>query len=285
MSTEASTSPASATTLAAEVRGSGPRAVMLHGFAQNRRCLGPLADAVAATHTVVLPDAPGHGGSLRHCDADVVHAAELLSTTGGPAVYVGYSMGGRMCLRAAIDHPDRVRALVLIGATAGIENPEERAARRATDRAWAERLEAIGVAAFVHEWLAAEMFAGLPDWARFDEERRANAAEGLAGSLRCAGTGSMAPLWDRLGEVRVPVLCLTGASDERYGDLARRLIAGIGARARHVEIPGAGHAAHLERPDEVIEVVRVFLASLPPVGQAETNRPSGPGSGLGLVHR
>jgi 2-succinyl-6-hydroxy-2,4-cyclohexadiene-1-carboxylate synthase len=263
VSTEASTSAATSTTLCAEVRGSGPRVVLLHGFAQNHRCLGPLADAVAADHTVVLPDAPGHGGSLAHRDADVAHAAELLTATGGSAVYVGYSMGGRICLRAAVDHPDRVRALVLIGATAGIEDADERAARRAADHAWAERLEAIGVDAFVQEWLSAEMFAGLPDWARFDDERRTNSVEGLAASLRSAGTGSMASLWDRLDELRVPVLCITGSLDERYGALARRVVDGIGAGARHVEIEGAGHAAHLERPDEVREAVVDFLASLP----------------------
>jgi 2-succinyl-6-hydroxy-2,4-cyclohexadiene-1-carboxylate synthase len=272
VSTEASTSAATSTTLCAEVRGSGPRVVLLHGFAQNHRCLGPLADAVAADHTVVLPDAPGHGGSLTHRDADVTHAAELLTTTGGSAVYVGYSMGGRICLRAAVDRPDRVRALVLIGATAGIEDADERAARRAADHAWAERLEAIGVDAFVQEWLSAEMFAGLPDWARFDAQRRTNAVEGLAASLRSAGTGSMAPLWDRLGELRMPVLCITGSLDERYGALARRLVDRIGAGARHVEIEGAGHAAHLERPAEVSRAVVEFLASTS--GQAATNRPS-----------
>lgn len=272
MSTEASTSAATSTSLCAEVRGSGPRVVLLHGFAQNHRCLGPVANAVAARHTVVLPDAPGHGGSLAHRDADVAHAAELLTSTGDAAVYVGYSMGGRICLQAAVDQPEMVRALVLIGATAGIEDADERAARRAADHAWAERLEAIGVDAFVQEWLSAEMFAGLPDWARFDEERRTNVVEGLAGSLRSAGTGSMAPLWDRLGELQMPVLCLTGSLDERYGALARRLVDGIGGGARHVEIDGAGHAAHLERPDEVSEVVVDFLASL--AGQAETNSPS-----------
>jgi 2-succinyl-6-hydroxy-2,4-cyclohexadiene-1-carboxylate synthase len=238
--------------------------VALHGFAQNHRCLGPLADALAADHTVVLPDAPGHGGSLQHRDAGVDHGAALLTSTGGPAVYLGYSMGGRVCLRAAIDHPSQVRALVLIGATAGIEDPDERAARRATDHAWAARLEAIGVDAFVQEWLSAEMFVGLPDWARFDEERRTNVVEGLAGSLRSAGTGSMSPLWERLGELRIPVLCVTGALDERYAELARRLVRGIGDGARHVEIRGAGHAAHLERPDEVREAVVDFLATLPP---------------------
>jgi pimeloyl-ACP methyl ester carboxylesterase len=59
------------------------------------------------------------------------------------------------------------------------------------------------------------------------------------------------------------VLCITGSLDERYGALARRLVDGSGAGARHVEADGAGHAAHLERPHEVSDAVVDFLASLP----------------------
>ena len=107
------------------------------------------------------------------------------------------------------------------------------------------------------------MFAGLPDWARFDEERRRNTVKGLAASLRQAGTGSMTPLWDRLGELRCPVLCVTGERDERYGRLADRLVAGVAGPARHVVVDDAGHAAHLERPEPVADAVLAFLRDLP----------------------
>jgi 2-succinyl-6-hydroxy-2,4-cyclohexadiene-1-carboxylate synthase len=264
VSAEVTTLDAGASTLAAAVRGIGPPVTVVHGFAQNRDCLGPLADALAADRRVLAPDAPGHGGSARHATAGLPAGARLLADTAGAGVYIGYSMGGRLCLRTALDHPDVVQALVLIGATAGIDDPDERAERRTADGELADRLERIGLDAFVAEWLDLPMFAGLPAWARFDDERRTNTAQGLAASLRFAGTGSMEPLWSRLGGIGVPVLCVTGSNDERYGSIAERLVGRIGPAARHVVVDGAGHAAHLEQPDAVVEAVLAFLDEAAP---------------------
>jgi 2-succinyl-6-hydroxy-2,4-cyclohexadiene-1-carboxylate synthase len=260
VSAEATTREATSSTLAAAVRGAGPDVVAVHGFAQNRACLGALGDALAARFRLTAPDAPGHGGSARHRRADVATGADLLVATGGRSAYVGYSMGGRLCLQAAIDHPDRVEALVLIGATPGIADDEDRAARRRSDALLAERLETVGLDAFLQEWLDLPMFAGLPDEARFDRERRTNTVDGLAESLRRAGTGSMVPLWNRLHVLHLPVLCVTGALDERYGQIAERMVAALGPTAEHCVIDGAGHAAHLERPEQTVEVVCAFLA-------------------------
>jgi 2-succinyl-6-hydroxy-2,4-cyclohexadiene-1-carboxylate synthase len=246
--------------LASTAAGSGsPTVALVHGFAQTGGCFGPFGEAIEAAHEVVRVDQPGHGGSLRHLHADLQEAAELLVRTTGDAVLVGYSMGARLSLTAALGHPQQVGALVLIGGTAGIEDPAERAARRREDEGRAARLEQVGLGAFLAEWLSMPMFAGLPKWARFDDERRRNTVEGLAASLRRAGTGSMTPLWDRLGELRCPVLCLTGAHDERYGGLAERLVAAVGGPAEHVVVHAAGHAAHLEQPAAAAEAVLAFL--------------------------
>lgn len=265
MAKDAPPVPATQAALAHRIRGHGRRVVLVHGFAQTGGCLGPLADELAGDHQVVLPDAPGHGGSDVHRDATLLRGAALLASTCGPAVWVGYSMGGRLCLQLALDHPEAVEGLVLIGATPGIVEPSERAARRGRDLALADRVERIGADAFVEEWLALPLFAGLPAWARFDEERRTNTAAGLAGHLRNAGTGSMEPLWDRLGELAgsgAPVVAVAGELDSTYCDVARRLAAAVGPRARAVVVPGSGHAAHLEAPDDVIAVVRSVLADL-----------------------
>jgi 2-succinyl-6-hydroxy-2,4-cyclohexadiene-1-carboxylate synthase len=254
--------PATDSTLAARVGGTGPPLTLVHGFTQTGDCWGPLADALMATFRVTRVDAPGHGGSARHGHADLVRGGELLAATGAGSVLLGYSMGGRLALRTAVDHPGSVRALVLVGATAGIDDPSEREARRLADHALAERVERIGVDAFLAEWLAMDMFAALPDWAGFAEERRRNTAEGLAASLRHAGAGTMVPLWDRLTAATMPVLCVTGERDERYGALAERLVSGIGPHATHVEIAAAGHAAHLERPEATSAAVLEWLAAL-----------------------
>ncbi len=72
-------------------------------------------------------------------------------------------MGGRVALHAALRHRDAVERLVLIGATPGIANAAERRARRAADDALADHIEAVGVAAFIDEWLTNPLFAGLTE--------------------------------------------------------------------------------------------------------------------------
>lgn len=240
--------------------GTGEPVIAVHGFAQNAACLGPLADALAESHRVVAVDAPGHGGSARHASADLVAGAALLVATGGTGTYLGYSMGGRLCLTAAVHHPEAVQRLVLISTTAGIEDDRVRAERADWDEQHARRLEQDGLDAFIEEWLALPLFAGLPSWARFDEERRTNTVDGLAASLRHAGAGSMTPLWERLGEIDCPVLLVTGSRDERYVDLGSRLAETIGSNARHVTVPGAGHSTHLEQPTATADAILAFCA-------------------------
>jgi 2-succinyl-6-hydroxy-2,4-cyclohexadiene-1-carboxylate synthase len=244
-----------------ERAGVGPRLVLLHGFAQTGRCWGPLADALAVDHEVVRVDAPGHGGSAT-VRADLPTTAGLAAEAAGPGVYVGYSMGARMALHVALQAPDVVQGLVLISGTPGIEDPAERAARHQRDRALAHQIRQRGVDAFLEDWLAQPMFAGLPAWARFDEERRRNPAEGLATSLELAGTGSQEPLWPQLGRIAAPVLALAGERDERYADIAKRMAATIGADATAALVPDAGHAAHLEKPDATLAILRPWLATL-----------------------
>ena len=170
-------------------------------------------------------------------------------------MFVGYSMGGRIALHVALGHRDVVEGLVLVSTTAGIEDAEEREARRASDEALAARIESIGADEFLDEWLAQPMFAGVPPAGR---EGRVADAGALAASLRLAGTGTQEPLWDRLPEIDVPALVIAGAQDTKYVALAERL-AGELPRAEVAVIPNAGHAVHLERPDAFVAVLRAWM--------------------------
>lgn len=258
---------------------------MLHGFTQTGGCLGPLADDLARAHTVVRPDLPGHGDASALAELDLWAVAAHLATAIGPtlddpAVWLGYSMGARVALHVALAHPELVSGLVLIGGTAGIDTTvesgdDERAERRAHDDALAKRLEQIGVDAFLDEWLSLPLFEGLPEWARFDDERRRNSVEGLAGSLRHAGTGSMDPLWDRLVEIQVPTLCIAGERDAKFGALAERMSAAL-PHGTAVAIADAGHGAHLEQPGSVAELVIGFCDRLTP--NHATRRNDAPGT-------
>ena len=241
--------------------GSGSRVVLLHGFGQTCGCWGPVASALAAHHEVVRLDLPGHGGS-GGVEADLPATGRLVARAGGPAVYVGYSMGARMALHATTEAPGTVLGLVLVGGTPGIEDNAERAERRARDGALAARIRAEGVDWFVDWWLAQPMFAGLSPATRFEDERRGNTAEGLARSLELAGTGSQRPLWSALPAIDVPVLVVAGADDRRYASIAERTAAAIGPNATAALIPGAGHSAHLERPARFVDLVRPWLRTV-----------------------
>lgn len=267
--TAAEASPAPTYTGSASTYTGGTRIstplVMLHGFTQTSQSWDPVIAALSRRRPLVLPDAPGHGGAS-DVRADLWETAGLLvRTVGRRAFWAGYSMGGRMALHVALAYPKQVERLVLISTTAGIEDPDERSARRAGDERAAARIERYGLEAFVDQWLAQPLFATLsPDAAR-REERLANTPEGLASSLRLAGVGTQEPLWARLPELApIPVLLLAGELDHRYCEHAHRMAAEIGDSATVAVIPGAGHACHLEHPREVAAAIDGFCLPSPP---------------------
>lgn len=246
--------------LPAERRGQGPRLVLAHGFTQNAGAWGPFADRLAQTHEVVAVDLPGHGRATA-TTADLAVAAEALGTTGGPASYLGYSLGGRVALHLALRRPELVERLVVIGAHPGIEDEAARAERRRADEALAARLEAeADLDAFLADWLAGPLFARLPVEAAALEARRRNQPAGLADSLRRCGTGTQPPLWERLPGLAMPVLAVAGAEDERFAPLMGRLAEAVGPNASVALVAGAGHACHLEQPHATAVVVEAFLA-------------------------
>jgi pimeloyl-ACP methyl ester carboxylesterase len=132
----------------------------------------------------------------------------------------------------------------------------------------ADRLEEIGLDAFLDVWTALPLFAGLADDLRFMTQRRTNTVAGLASSLRLAGTGAMEPVWDRLPELAMPVLLVTGGDDGKFTGLARQ-VCDVVPTATHVVLPGAGHTAHLEDVDGFVAAVRAWEA-----GQAAANSPA-----------
>jgi 2-succinyl-6-hydroxy-2,4-cyclohexadiene-1-carboxylate synthase len=246
--------------LHAERRGAGPPLVLVHGFTQTGRCWGPEADALAVDHEVVLVDAPGHGGS-----ADVIAGlrtgGRLIADQGGEATYLGYSMGARFCLHIALTNPELVRGLVLLGGTAGIEDPVEREQRRQQDLGTADRLQRDGLERFLDDWLAQPLFAGLPPDRAFRSERLQNTVDGLRSSLEQAGTGSQDPAWHKLHRLAMPVLVLAGSEDGKFAALAERMAREIGGNAELALVEGAGHAAHLEQPDRFLAIVQPWLAA------------------------
>ena len=252
--------------------GPGRRLVLLHGFTQGPGSWDPVVAELDPSYQVVRVTLPGHGpaGSASAkarlpFEAAAGAVADAVAEVAGPdpATWIGYSLGGRLALRLALDRPERVDSLALLGATAGIEEADARAARLEIDERLAIGLERKGVEQFIDGWLAQALFSRLSASAAGVEERQMGTVEGLASALRLLGTGAQEPVWHRLGEIDVPVLLLAGEHDTKFSALAFRLATGIGDNAGISFVPGAGHAAHLERPRSVAAILTRFLSTLP----------------------
>lgn len=248
--------------LAHEVIGDGPNAlVFTHGFTQTRASWRNVARTVVASvpaSRAILVDLPGHGES-RHVTADIAETARLVTECGGQAVYIGYSLGARVVLDALVNQPQVQRAVVVSG-TAGFDNDSERHDRAAADELLAQRLETIGVEAFVDEWLALPLFADVPLAANQREERVSNTAQGLADSLRRCGQGTQMPLWRDLAVSTTPLLAIAGSLDAKYVAHARRL-ATTAPHATLRIIADAGHATHLVAPQLVADEIIHWIAN------------------------
>jgi pimeloyl-ACP methyl ester carboxylesterase len=184
-----------------EVHGSGPPVVLLHGAYMSADAMAPLRDGLLATRQVIVPEMEGHG---RTADADrplsyeqmADDVAALIRELGAaPADVVGYSMGAGIGLQLAIRHPEAVRRLVIISASA----------RR-------DGMQPEGLAMF--PTITPEMFAGspmedaykqlAPDPARFPE---------LVRKLTTLDSTPFAWPEEEVRGITAPTLIMVGDSD------------------------------------------------------------------------
>jgi pimeloyl-ACP methyl ester carboxylesterase len=238
-----------------ESRGSGPAVLLSHGYGATSRMWDGQVAAFADRYRVITWDMRGHGRSGDPADpaayshaltvgdmAAVLDACEVES-----AVIGGLSLGGVMSLGFHLAHPMRVRALLLCDTGPGFRNPDARAA-------WNER--ALARAQELEEKDLAAMRGG--DETRLGTHR---SARGLAGAAR----GMLAQFDDSLirslSTINVPTLVVVGSEDTNFLGAADYMAAKI-AGARKVVIPGAGHAANLDRPAAFNAAVGEFLDGL-----------------------
>ena len=172
-------------------------------------------------------------------------------------VPVAYSMGGRIVLHAALDDPGRWPALVLVGVSAGVDDPT---ARREADEELASWMEVHSIEEIVERWEANPVFATQSADLR-DSQRPGRLSfepHELARLLREWGQGAMPPVWDRLGSLEIPVLCLAGELDDRYVVAGERL-AQLLCDGTFRSVVGTGHAPQIEDPEAVAHEVARFV--------------------------
>ena len=241
----------------------------MHGFLGAGSDWGEIAGPLAEDYFCVCPDLPGHGANItRDFDAQLsipqlaleLRALCAALSLNAPIV-VGYSLGGRVALAAAVQHPEIMQALMLESTSAGLDTEAERQARAATDDARAAVLLADGIAAFMRTWYAAPLFESLqmrPQLlAKLQAARTCNDARWMSKVVSELSPGRAASVWAELPSVRLRTLLLAGALDVRYTESAQRMAAAM-PNAICTVVADAGHNVHLEQPTAYIQALRDY---------------------------
>jgi 2-succinyl-6-hydroxy-2,4-cyclohexadiene-1-carboxylate synthase len=226
--------------------------LFIPGFMQRGDAWRPVAELLPERYPSTMLDHSEHSfeGRLREIEQS------------GADVLVGYSLGGRLALRAALRSPQSYGAVVLVGSTAGIDEGPLRVARAEADEKLASWMEAMPIEDIVGLWERQPLFADQPD-ALVESQRPGRLSHdprSLALLLRTAGQGALEPVWHELRALELPLLAISGARDDGYTRAAKR-IASTAPNGRLAIVENAGHAPQLQRPDEVARLISEFLGA------------------------
>lgn len=244
--------------------GEGPPVVFSHGFLMDHRMFAPQVEAFADVYRVITWDERGFGATefdgqpFTYWDSarDLFGLLDVLGIE--RAVLAGMSQGGYLSLRAALLHPDRVRALVLIDTQAPPESPEKIAEYRVMVDTWVANGYLDELASVV-----AGLIIGDPTheatwkeiWQGWDAARLGPAGEALL---------DRDDISDRLEELAMPVLLVHGTEDAAIPvSRAHEICAAVSDCRGVVEVQGAAHASNLTHPQVVNPALRSFLEDLP----------------------
>lgn len=235
----------------------GELVLCLHGAGGNGGSFSTVLDQLAATHSPLAFDQPGHGrsggldslGSIERMTEFLRTLVETLALR--PPVLLGHSMGGAVALAYALRWPESVRGLVLCGTAARFPIPEERMleVRRV--------VEGKARRTFNRE---AYSPSASPEVLRrgFMEELKTDPRARYGDILACLN-------WDveeRLGAVRAPTLLVWGEDEMPALRKQEERLAAALSHAQRAVIPKAGHVVQLEQPEALVRHTVRFLEEL-----------------------
>ena len=180
-----------------------------------------------------------------------------------PVVGIGYSMGARLTLGAALAHPSAFNCLVLISVHPGIACKGERTDRQQWEARMAEIAIRDGMTSLVTEFEKMPIFqsqASLPKevWARQHRQRLSHHPEQIAAALPILGLGHTPAMTASLKALNIPILFISGENDRKYTQIAAEL-SQLRDAFHHAIIPGAGHNTVLEQPDDTATAITSFF--------------------------
>jgi 3-oxoadipate enol-lactonase len=254
--------------------GRGPAVLLLHMVGGSHAVWNALIPELAKEYRVLAPDLRGHGrtpappGSLysfEELEGDLLHLLDAKSVEA--AFVVGLSGGALLALRLTLDHPDRVRGLVMVSGAAYTDNQT-----RSISQRWAETLNQEGRDAFGLRLLKDLYY---PDWIEehldFADSVRENVeTQDFGPAQHWAAAMEKFDERTRIASVKVPTLIVQAMDDQvvdaSHGRILRQSIPGSQIRI----LPQTGHMIPIERPAETLEAVSGFLKG------AQKPRPAGP---------
>lgn len=244
--------------------GDGPAILFSHGFLMNHTMFDEQVAELSESHRCIRWDERGFGDTTAPGPFDYWDSANdaigVLDAAGvDKAVLVGMSQGGFLSLRAALAHPDRVAAVVLIDSCADLDD-------EATIEGYHGMLGAFtgdddevrmgtaqGVAGLIlgDEDLAAQW---IPGWLAGDKDQLMLAGQALLSRDDISG---------RMGEIACPVLVIHGSDDQAITlDRAQAVADTVQDSRGVVVVNGAAHAPNMSHPAEVNAALTDFLAGL-----------------------
>lgn len=243
-----------------EEQGEGPCAVFVHGFGGNVSSWDRLWPLFGPGRHMLRYDLRDFGRSVADSDERFTHVGDLASLLKSRSItrcdLIGVSMGGGVALSFALDHPEMVRSLTLISPQlAGWEWSEPWRAQ------WAQ---ITGLARVGRMDEAKELWWKHP---LFETTRNSPAGVELRHEIEVfAGRqwvrdnhALVLPDIERVHELRVPTLLLTGALDVAEFRLMADIIEASAAVVRRVDIEGAGHMLHMEAAEICAAQISSFL--------------------------
>jgi 2-succinyl-6-hydroxy-2,4-cyclohexadiene-1-carboxylate synthase len=254
-----------------EETGEGEAVVFLHGYTGSGGDWANQIPVVSKKFRAITVDNRGHGKSeapTKEDDYAIAISSEdvyaLLKELGiERCCLVGHSMGGFISLQFVLDHPDMVRALVLVDTSSGEWDavPGYAELRAKLDEiARNEGMEAAFEYDCANNPARIERFKKHPELREVARRRVLNTS--VDGYIYVARSfGKWQPVTDRLGKIQVPTLIFWGDEDlpfERPSRILRDSIAGAELITAH----GAGHSPHEETPDFFNEILSSFLSEI-----------------------
>lgn len=254
-----------------EQRQNKPTVVFLHGFLGSGDCFIPLLKKMGDAINPILIDLPGHGVSRFPNNPGRYHLHHQLSdlrtlipklTTADYTMY-GYSMGGRLALRHALEKPQNLKSLIIESTSPGIPGISGARMRLLEDQHRAQEVLDDYVS-FLLRWNRMPMFnGGNPDPIEFEaylEIQKNQDPQGIANSLLGFSAALMPMVRDQLKQLTIPVAIITGAYDVNYVSSSKVMADKI-ADVKTFTIENAAHRVHLDAPQQVASILSSFLES------------------------